>query len=200
VFEASLFLTPLLWQSIGEVVLAARGAMDWLQEVAAKVSDARLPINWQTPDGFWVQQAYVESKEQRVDTVLDGGSRLRVRYAVDSDVMCKRRQRNGIAPNWVHSMDATALRVFVNMAHDNGVRSFSLVHDSYGSLAADCPLVAVVLREAFVMIYKDRRPLDQFLRDVSKGLDDDVKVSLPSPPPVGALDIDLVLGSHYFFA
>lgn len=199
VFEASRFLQPLVWHSIGETVVAARTAMDWLQAVAKVVAGEGLPIVWTTPDGFPVQQAYVEQSTYLVKTKLDGQHR-QLNLAEDTHIMCRRRQRNGIAPNWVHSMDAAALRVFVNLAADNGVNAFCLVHDSYGARAADIPVVAAALREAFIMLYDGRDALGRFLAEVTPPLDDKARASIPAVPPMGTLDLSLIRGSAYFFA
>ena len=90
--------------------------------------------------------------------------------------------------------------MFVNLAHDNGVRSFSLVHDSYGSLAADVPLVSKALREAFVMLYQGRDVLEEFARHVTRFMESPALKQIPSKPPVGTLDLGRVLQSEYFFA
>lgn len=198
-FDASKFLQPLVWKAIGDTVVAARQAMDWLQEVAKLVSSEGLPIVWTTPDGFPVQQAYVEQSIYRVRSHLEGSS-VWINLAEDSLVMCKRRQRNGIAPNWVHSMDAAALRVFVNIAGSEGVDAFCLVHDSYGSRAADVPIVSAALREAFIALYENRNALGDFAEEVVPQYADNIREEMPPTPQAGTLDLSTIRGSQYFFA
>lgn len=198
IFEASRFLQPLVWQAIGEVVVAARAAMDWLQATARIVAKEGLPIVWTTPDGFPVQQAYVETKTTRVETKLDGRTDLRIQE--DTHTMDRRRQSQGIAPNWVHSMDAAALRLYVRLAHDNGVRCFALVHDSYGAPAGDVPMVAACLREAFVMLYQERDALARFREEVAAPLPDEARAEVAESPAMGTLDLAQVRASQYFFA
>lgn len=199
VFDAAGFLQPLVWTAIGETVVAARGAMDWLQKVANVVTADGLPIVWDTPDGFTVMQAYVDQKLGKVKTHIDG-KLVEFKLAQDGALMDRRRQANGIAPNWVHSMDAAALRVFVNMAAANGLRSFSLVHDSYGMLAADVPTGAAVLRDAFISLYAGRDALGEFRQEMSAYLTDNAMQHIPPVPASGNLDLSLIQGSLYFFA
>lgn len=198
-FDAAGFLQPIVWEAIGQTVVAARGAMDWLQQVANVVTQDGLPIVWDTPDGFTVMQAYVDQRRTEVRTHLDGHVR-RFILSQDGAVMDRRRQANGIAPNWVHSMDAAALRVFVNMAAEQGIVAFSLVHDSYGMLAADVPTGAQVLRRAFIALYQDRDALTEFREEMGAYLTDEAMGRVPPVPNNGTLDLNLIEQSLYFFA
>jgi hypothetical protein len=55
-----------------------------------------------------------------------------------SDKMDKSRQANGIAPNFVHSMDAAHLMKTIIKAKDkHDIEDFSVVHDSFGTHACD---------------------------------------------------------------
>lgn len=199
IFEASLFLQPLVWESIGEVVKAARVGMDWLKECASLAAAEGLPINWTTPDGFLVQQRYMETKSRRVKTVLDGAI-IKLSLSEETDAIDKRRQAQGIAPNWVHSMDGTALRMYVNLALDEGVRHFGSVHDSFMSLAADAATMGRCLREAFVQMYTENDPMAEFRVDIAAMLSDENFAKLPPVPAKGDLDVSLVRESANFFA
>lgn len=200
IFGATRWLQPRMWAAIGATVAPARAAMAWLQEIASAVAGEGLPVCWTTEDGFVVQQAYVATETSLVKTKLDGKIEIRLEYAYDTHKMDTRRQRTGIAPNWVHSRDATALRMFVNLAHDDGLRSFCLVHDSYGVCAADVPSATRHLREAFVGIYRGRHVLAEFADEVCGVLSDERRAKLPEAPPMGSLDIEAVMDSRYFFA
>jgi DNA-directed RNA polymerase len=199
VFKATLWLQPLVWQAIGQVVKAARVGMDWLKECARLAAAEGLPVMWETPDGFLVQQTYRDSRPRRIDTIISGRVvKLTVRQ--ENDLLDKRRQQQGIAPNWVHSQDATAMRLFVNLAVANGISSFALVHDSYGTVAADVEMMGACLRKAFVQLYTETDPLAEFRVDIAGLLSDEAFARLPELPPKGTLDISLVEQSDFFFA
>jgi DNA-directed RNA polymerase, mitochondrial len=55
-FKAACWMTPHMWTSIGEVVVAAREAMGWLQKCAGVLGKANLPLTWTASDGFPVYQ------------------------------------------------------------------------------------------------------------------------------------------------
>lgn len=107
-----------------------------------------------------------------------------------------RKQVNAIAPNFVHSLDAAHMMLTINRLHDAELRHFSMVHDSYGIHACDVDMLNKVLREEFVSIYREP-VMTRFLaeqRSANPG------IQLPEPPPLGDLDIGVVLHSDYFFA
>lgn len=196
-FDAAVFLAKVVWASIGEVVVAARGAMDWLQKAARVLAKEGLPIVWRTPDGFPVMQAYNDQRRKRVETQF-GDRILKLSLRQDLPTLNKVRQTNGIAPNFVHSADGTALRMCVGIAGDQGIKSFAMVHDSYGTLAADTETLSHALRVAFVDMYKSTDVLQSFKDEVEALLPEGKE--LPPLPEKGTLDLDLVLESRFFFA
>lgn len=199
VFKATMWLQPLVWHAIGEVVKAARVGMDWLKECARLAAAEGLPVTWQTPDGLLIQQSYKDTKQRRIDTHLDGRVvKLAIREELDQ--IDRRRQAQGIAPNWVHSMDATAMRMFINLATANGIRHFALVHDSYGTVAADVNMMTACLKRSFVQLYTECDPLAEFRVDIAGMLSEERLGELPLLPPKGELDLSLVEQSDFFFA
>ncbi|MGH6909880.1 MAG: DNA-directed RNA polymerase, partial [Phenylobacterium sp.] len=159
-FKRTMFVAKIVWQSIGEVVVAARQAMDWLQKAARLAAAEGLPVNWTTPVGFHVLQRYVETKSREIDTHVSGGvvkRRLRLTITEPTNVIDKNRQAAAISPNFVHSMDGAALMLYVVSAKAVGIKVFSMIHDSYGTLAADTGLSAMCLRRAFVTLYARNR-------------------------------------------
>lgn len=196
---ASVTLSKLVWESIGEVVVAARSAMTWLQKAATVAAKEGLPITWTAPDGLPILQAYPEVKSTRVKTRI-GDSIMKLSLTHDTDKLDKTRQRNGIAPNFVHSMDAAALRLYVTMAKANGIDTFALVHDSYGTLAADTDVSAACLRHAFVDMYLEHDVLAEFRTSMVEMLSPEAAEKLPAPLPMGSLNLEAVRDSQYFFA
>ena len=84
----------------------------------------------------------------------------------------------------------------VNLAAGNGVGSFAMIHDSFGTHAADVPMLNACLREAFIELYLDNDPLAMF-RDETQLL---TTTALPSLPKKGELDLTAVRESEFFFA
>lgn len=193
-FGASVFLAKVVWEAIGETVVAARSAMDWLQEAAKATTASGLAINWVTPSGFPVMQAYPQMEGRFVKLSL--GDKVRqITLTREKDELDKRRQTAGISPNFVHSCDAAALVLAVTKAGSLGVGSIACVHDSFGTHAADTELFAQTIRTTFSKMYRDHDVLGDF-----KSALESVGVILPELPPKGSLDIGLVSGSLYSFA
>ncbi len=195
-FHAASFLGDLIWDCVGEVVVAARGAMDWLQQVAKIAAKEGLPVVWTTPTGLKVMQEYTAAEQKRLELTFQ---QVRMRLSIDvaTKQIDKRRQSSGISPNWVHSMDAAHMQKTVNACHKAGIRSFSLIHDSYGTHAGNAWAMAQLLREEFINMYADHDVLAEFRDEISLMLHG---AELPALPPKGTLDLNLVSESQFFFA
>lgn len=200
VMAAVSWLSPHVWSSIGEVVVAAKAAMEWMQKWAAAVAKAGLPVSWTTPDGLTVQQRYRLDTQKRVDTVLLGGVRFRGVIRAKLEEIDPRAQRTGIAPNFVHSLDAAAMREYVRLGALNGIGTFALVHDSYGCRIAEMPLMHACLREAFHDLYAGKNILGRLRDELLPLVPEEALAELPEVPPMGNLDLALVKESAFFFA
>lgn len=198
VFASSLFLSKLVWDAIGRVVVAARQAMTWLKKSAQLAAGEGLPVSWTTPDGFPVWQAYRVRKMRRILTSIYGGLQLALRE--DTPEIDRKKQASGVAPNFVHSLDAAALRQYVLIGHLNGITHFSLVHDSFGTVAADADMMGRCLREAFIDLYEQHDVLAQLRKDVEAMLSPERREELPPVPTKGTLDLARIRESDFFFA
>ena len=198
-FTQAAYLAGHVWNSIGEVVIAARAAMGWLQSVATLAAKDGLPVNWTTPAGLPVLQAYKDTRARKVETML-GGRVIQSILREEVDALDKQKQASGISPNFVHSMDAAALMLCVARCLTVGITSFGMVHDSYGTLPADMDAMAVCLREAFVEMYGHHDVLEEFRASIAAGLSEDNLALLAPVPQRGSLDLSLVIQSQYFFA
>lgn len=188
--RAAGYLAKLLQAAISDVVVKAREAMEWLQRGSTVILNSGYDrIRWITPSGAPVTQVYWEQLEHRINTKLCGNAKLRIRK--DDDTAKKSRHRNGIAPNFVHSLDASHLTLTVLAAAREGVTSFAMIHDDYGTHAADAAVLYRVIREQFVWMYEKHDVLSAF---------HSAYPMLPPPPDMGELDLSLVLDSPYFFS
>ncbi len=196
---ASNWLAGIVWESIGDVVVAARAAMGWLMDTARLASHDGKGISWVTPSGFPVLQAYLEMGNRHIDTMIHGHA-AQLQLSEEKESIDKRRQANGVAPNFVHSLDAAALVLTVDLALDNGVTRFAAIHDSYGTNAPDTDVLAACTRMAFVSMYEDHEVLAEFRSSVVSSMSEKAATKVPSVPTAGGLDLALVLDSPFFFA
>lgn len=199
-FTAAAWLTPIVNSSINEVVVAARAAMDWLQKVGNILAKEGCSIEWTTPDGFLAQQSYKKQRGERLQLRLIGRGPMTFLLNAETDKLDTRKQSSGISPNFVHSLDATALRWYVLMAVENGIDNFMVIHDSYGALPSDVTMMGKCLREAFVDMYEEHDVLEEFRQSALGLLPEDKHHLIPPVPPKGTLDLQLVKQSDYFFA
>ena len=199
--DASVYMAGIIWEAIGDVVVAAKGAMAWLKKVSDVLSEVGLPIRWTSPIGFPVLQEYREQVGERVN-VFVGGQRLRLTLVSDSSKLASRRQKAGIAPNFVHSLDSAHLISTVNLGLLNGLENFAVIHDSFATHACDVSMLNAVLREAFVEQYRGNI-LEDFREEVIEQLRvtaPEMVEKIPPTPPMGNLDIEAVKDSDFFFA
>jgi DNA-directed RNA polymerase len=196
-WDAASYMGSLIWDCVGEVVVAARQAMDWLQKAARAAAKEGLPVRWETPDGLVVLQAYPKMLSKRIKLTF-GGTQHKLTVATEaSTTLDRQKQANGISPNWVHSMDASHMRATIRRCWHEGIRSFSLIHDSYGTHAGNAWALAEFLREEFVEMYRDD-VLEKFKKELELQLPEGTE--LEELPPKGDLDLALVLESDFFFA
>ena len=189
------YLARHVWDSINEVLDRPKQCMDWLQQVADIMSDQRKSIAWTTPTGFPVLQDYKAFSHQDVKTKLSGKATW-VHFRGTTDRLCKRSQRNGISPNFVHSLDSALLAKSVIEANKQGIYDFAMIHDSFGTHSNNCPLFAKILREQTSSIFT----LD-LLRDFrAELLSADETLEIPEPPEYGSFDPSTVVDSTYFFS
>lgn len=201
-WAASVMLSKLIWVAIDETITAARTAMGFLQKLASLAAKQDLPITWTTPVGLPVLQAYKEYSSERVETHLFGHLyKPRINTENETNTLDSTRQRNGVSPNYVHSLDAAAMQHTVCIALDEGVTAFAMIHDSYGTHAADAETLARSLRNSFVDLFGGNglNLLALVRQEVQRQTHSEDK-DLPDLPPFGGLEVEEVRKSRYFFA
>lgn len=179
------FLTPILWQAIGEVVIAARAGMDWMQGQTKGCKDF---MKWLTPIKFPVYQYYKDVKSTTVKTQLDGMVRLNYKDLDGEGVASKREQRNGIAPNFIHSIDSTHMVMTIN---GTKLESYAMIHDDFGTHAGNVAYLQKAIRVAFLKLYAMHDPLVSWANQVG--------ADTTGMPQRGDYDIREILKADYFF-
>lgn len=192
------YLAGCNYEAIGNVVVAARLAMDWLRDTAKAAASNELPVRWVTPSGLLVVQDYRQDEGQMVDfKVL--GRRYQLMLQKTGDKLSSRKQALGISPNFVHSLDAAHLMRTVLFCAQDGMVDFAMIHDSYGVHAGNASRLRDNLREAFVAQYS-QPVLGNFRNEILEQLPPEMHGEVPPIPPMGTLDLEQVRQSEYFFA
>lgn len=180
-----------VWPAIGDIVVAARAAMDYLTQAAKVIlKSGEDMIQWDSPSGFPATQVYAAVNFLRISTELYGHARIRV--AVENEEEDLSKHATAFAPNFVHSMDAAHLHLTTaRMVRENPGVSLAMIHDDFGTHAADAPALYDVLREEFYRMY--------LVHDVLLDLHSKYPVT-PPPPLQGNLDLAEVLASEFIFS
>lgn len=193
-YPAAQALMAHAWPAIADVVVKSREAMDWLKLSAKKIIESRGDdtegvLSWVTPSGFLATQSYHEVEEHRIKTRLHGVTRLVV--VSEGDHASVSRHATGLAPNFVHSMDASHLHMVAAAAESCGIDALAMIHDDYGTHAADAQKLFTLIRVQFLDMYTNNDPIAEFAA---------LYPECPKPPAKGTLDLSEVLASDYFFS
>lgn len=209
------YVAKKVWDAIPQVVQAARVGMSYLQRLANLFATQELPITWQTPTGFYVQQSYYSVEGQRIN-IFTGGSiilkngipiwkngaerNLITFQSTDDRKINPTRQVSGIAPNFIHSLDASHLMFSVCAAHEAGIENYSLIHDSLGTHAGNTEKFAEIIRDCFFKLYTEHTPLQDITTHLISQLSEELKKKAPAMPTEGDLDLQEIKKAIYLFA
>ena len=198
--QAAGYMAKLIWDAVGATVVKAVEGMAWLQKVAELICQDNHVVTWTTPNGLPVQQNYMVMIQEVVQLRFN---KARVRFYTQTEqegLVDIRKQAQGIAPNFIHSMDAAHLQRVVNSEFAKDNRNFMMIHDSFGTDAAHAGQLFKTIREEFVNLYRDQNHLETFLHQVSYLISDRDMDKIPNLPSFGKLDLEEVKKSNYCFA
>lgn len=190
-------LAKIVYEAICETVKRGAEAMSFIKETVKPASKA-YNISWTTPDGLPVQQRYIKYRAKRVACFYEGSRQL-VQIRLDEGKSHSQKHASSIAPNYVHSMDATHLRVVCRELSRQGLTSFAMIHDSFGVHACDVDLMNATLRDEFIAMYSVN-VLEKFQQEIIAITPEESLAELPPVPTDGNLDLELVRESDFFFS
>lgn len=194
-FDHAVFLAHLVWDSLTELVDRPKHVMEWLQKAALRFVEAKKPMTWIVPTGLKIKQDYRKSDGRVVELRISSSKMLKISGRQENDKLNPRRMKNGISPNFVHSLDAAILHICVAQAADMGVDQFAMVHDSYGVLPADTDVMAAVVRHVFKKVFSE----DQL--QIAKDYWEEILGEELDPlPEYGSMDINKIIESEYLFS
>lgn len=185
-FKMAAYLSRHLRKGIETAVPSSAECMRYLRMLASLMPDNEA-MRWITPAGFPVLHHYPKEDVVKLNLPALGVQLNMTRF--DDSCLNLSKCVNGIAPNFVHSLDSAHL-VRVLSAFDGSIVP---IHDSFATHAADVDRMHTVLREEFVQMYSEADPL-QTLTDVVQAYCCD-EILMPSK---GNLSISAVRDSVFF--
>lgn len=203
-FKEASYMGKLLCDTIEAFINAPAEAMGFLRKLALGLAHEGKSVTWVTPVGLPVMSWYPDTETDRLKLFLfDRGHKVLHHVNVDggpTKTIKKEKSANGIAPNFVHSMDAAHLMMVVNAACAEGITQQALVHDSFGCLAAEAGRYNEIIREQFVRLYSEFDVLSDIRNQALKEISVANAHRIPDVPVKGSLELREVLKSDYAFA
>lgn len=122
-------------------------------KIAASLKNVafRCSVTWTTPLKLPVVQPYRDPKSRKVTTRLQT---LHISSPTLLDNVDKRKQLQAFPPNFIHSLDATHMMLSAVRCREMGV-TFSAVHDSFWTHAADVDQMNKALRSEFIRMHSE---------------------------------------------
>jgi len=197
------YLAQTIWSTmiLEGPVAEALELMSWLRDVAKVSAGEGTHLSWTTPSGFVARQDYMDTSSRVVKTAL-GDTIRRHRISTPTDRIDVRSSVTAFPANFIHSLDAAALTLTLNACLDTkpaygGGWSFSVVHDSYATHAADAQELAYRLRNSHIEMYS-ADVLAKFRNEVLTSLS--ANATITEPPSDGRWDVTQLQTARYFFS
>ena len=197
--QAANYLADLIWKAVSKTVVKAVEGMKYLQTLAKVIAKKGKVVTWTTPNNLPVQQNYLKEIQKEV-RIMVNGVRKRIYYSETDGNIDSRKQTNGIAPNFIHSLDSTHLQRVVVASANEGNKNFAMIHDSFGTDLSHAGRLFQIIREQFVGLYENQNRLADFLNEVKYLLTEQEISKLPPIPDFGKLDLQMVKKSDFCFA
>ena len=183
----SMLLSELNDKAICKIVKGAKEGQKILKDILAESLKTNDYAYWKTPIfEFPILQRIKKEKRRQLRTPLG----QLVLYSPTEETH-QLRMLNGIAPNFVHSLDATVLYRTVEICMEEGVNEFWLIHDSYGTHPNNIPTLNRAFRTAYVDVFSTN-PLVDFANQIEPSMVEEVEKVM-----LNTLNLEEVLSSDY---
>lgn len=188
-------LTHLNTQAIYEVVKGAIVGQEYIKELTKHFNLSNKPLVWRTPIfGFPVIQASQKRRKKQYRTQSG-----KVQFSYLTDNIDSRKQTSSIAPNFIHSLDATLMMLTVErLANEYGVSSYALIHDSFAVPCNQVEHLNNAVRDSYVELFMSE-PLAEWYEQLQAKLPN-VTLKHPDEVMLYTLNIQDVWESNYIFS
>jgi hypothetical protein len=174
-------------ESIQELMPRAMELREAITKLAEQCSIEDRYVRWISPSGFPVENRHELPAFERVYGV--DGTQFKIAKP-DGGKLDPVGCRNGLVPNFIHSMDAAHLLRVACAAKAVNIEMLPL-HDCYAALAPDSAALHRIIRRELYLMYQNRDYLSELC--AANG------VTVP-PPLLGDLNLEHILEAEYSFA
>lgn len=187
----AMFLAEMNTKAIEAVVKGARVGQKYLIDVTSELARRGEYVFYQAPlTGFPVLQKLHRVDVERLSTPI---GRLSIKKTL-VDTINVRKMKSGIAPNFVHSLDAALLAETVLRLKQAGCENYHLIHDSYGVPVNHVANLNEAVRSSFVDLF-ETDPLTNWFYQVNPEYEE-----TPDQVMINTLDLEEVRSSSYIFS
>ncbi len=197
---AAKYLAAHIYDAIETLVTLPARAMTMLQKCARALAHEGKPVTWTTPLGMpWINRYHAPTIKRLSLWLHD--TRVRVKMADGHEAAIdKDKAANGVAPNFVHALDAAHLLMTANACASENITQLATVHDSFGCLAPQATRFNQIIREQFVALYTQHDVLKEVLDQSRHDLTVHNQQRLPFVPEYGEFNLTEVLNADFAFS
>ncbi len=167
----------------------------WIQGVSKEITKDNKGVTWTTPDGFKVVMDRKKKIVIEIKVCIDG-RRSKLNLNTPTDNIDRAKNKSAISPNFVHSMDATHLRMTIAACIDKGIYNFNCIHDSLGVDMNNMCTLLEETKKAWIALYSDF----SVGNDLRTQFQTQTDTELDKFPMLEGFDMNKVINSEYFFS
>ena len=184
-----------LYRSLQDTLGPLQAAVSWVSDSAVVIANSgNAEINWFTPDGFECKQRKVKGDRKRLECVLSTKDKFALEildFSVNKPNTAK--HKSAIAPNVIHSLDATHLRMVARRLAELELPMI-FIHDSFATHVNHRDVLYDIIVDTFAEMYD----MD-YLAMLKEDWERTFCVSLEAVPEMGGLQPSSIKGLKKFF-
>lgn len=184
-----------LYQRLQTTLGPLQHAVKWVSDAAAKVAKAgNVEVRWVTPDGFSCLQRKVKGKRLQLGCRLSNNSEFNLEVLdFTKETPNTEKHRSAIAPNIIHSLDATHLRMVAIRLAELGL-PMVFIHDSFATHCNHRATLYKIIVEEFVKLYSR-----DYLAGLKQYWENLYGIELADCPEMGDWEPESLVGLDRFF-
>ena len=166
-------LAKLIHSSIFKLHPKLKIFLKYWYNVSDYLNEYNRGLKWSVPNGLVVNQKYVHFDKITIFYKLFFKKRKQVTIRKATNRINSRKQKSGILPNLIHSLDASVLTLLTNkLLKTNGpLTPFYSVHDCFASTANYMPTLKNLYQESLIDIYGENKFLNKIQSEINGYID-----------------------------
>ena len=184
-----------LYRQLQTTLGPLQAAVDWVSNSAHFISrQGNINIRWPTPDGFTCMQRKVKGERLQLKCKLSNEEDILLEILdFTKEVPNAAKHKSAIAPNVIHSLDATHLRMVARRLKELGLPMI-FIHDSFATHCNHRKVLYKIIIETFIELYSR-----EYLKELKEYWESLYNIVLDNPPPLGEWKPSDIKGLERFY-